>query len=143
MPLFNQSQLLFGGHVRSVGGTHPLWRIATIYGSVWLRYSRKTPPSACLALASEQNHEVRNFLFSKRAIRLGVVIQQPSRDFPRIFNISHLSASCIQGSLSFGCAPSYQHDSHGLLIVKLVSHVQHWGLSVLNSFHDVRLPLKH
>ena len=73
---------------------------------------------------------------------------QAPRDIPRLFNswalfLYPIYLSSLSGRFYFGYAPSYQHDSHGLLIVKLVSHIQHWGLSVLNSFHDVRPPLEH
>ena len=140
MPLFNQSQLLFGGHVRSVGGTHPLWRIATIYGSVWLRYSRRTSPLACLRWLPSGTTRLGTFTKKSHPTETHVVNDTPGLrgTFPGYSPYPILCLLCFSGAHLRN-----QHDPHGLLIVKLVSHIQHWGLSVLNSFHDVRLPLKH
>ena len=127
MPLFNQSQLLFGGHVRSVGGTHPLWRIATIYGSVWLRCSRRTSPSACLRWLPSRTTRLGTFIFLKEPSDWELSFNNhrgTSHEFSTypiylhpVSRVAFLSGAHLRISMTLNC----------LLIVKLVSHIQHWG----------------
>lgn len=168
MPISTRTNCISGGHTAPVFGSLPLCRIGTSRVSLLAKLYTQHP---LVCYPQEADIQLGQALY-KRAIRLGparnlklVFTQLPkagSAGHPTAIqlmsfvSLSHLSFIPFRVDFISGMhlrlyeASPFHGETFAISMTLMVYSSLSWcptssikGLSVLNSFHDVRLPLKH
>lgn len=104
---------IHGERIRSVGGTSPLWRIATDCGSVWLRYSRSTSLSRNVYVPNrKRNHEVGDV--SEMVVQGGIEPPTFSVSARRANHLCHWTIKMVGGN---GNAPFPKTSRDSVLLL--------------------------